>query len=113
MSPVLFNIYLERIKEDTMHEHYTSVFIRGKSPRNLRFADDKDLIAGSNDELQAVTDRLAASVNTCGASIRTDKDITVVNIVRQLKAEIHLNGVQLEKVQSFKYPEEILSKDCT
>lgn len=94
-----------------MHEHYTSVFIRGKSPRNLRFADDKDLIAGSK-ELQAVVDRLAASVNTYRTSISTDNNITVVNIVGQVKAEMHLNGEQLEKVQSFKYPEEIFSKDC-
>lgn len=35
--------------------------------------------------------------------IDTNKSKTTVNTVEQGKAEIHLNGMQLEEVQSFKY----------
>ena len=52
LSPVMFNIFLERIMQDTLNDHITSISIGGKSISNLRFADDIDLMAGSNHELQ-------------------------------------------------------------
>ncbi|GFS27725.1 endonuclease-reverse transcriptase [Elysia marginata] len=43
LSPVLFNIFLERIMQDTLHQHSPTISIGGRPIFNLRFADDIDL----------------------------------------------------------------------
>ena len=55
LSPVLFNIFLEQIMINTLHEHTSTISIGERNISNLRFADDIDLIAGSNTELQVLT----------------------------------------------------------
>ena len=61
LSPVLFNIFLEKIMLNTFHEHTSTISIGGRNISNLRFSDDIDLIAGSNIELQELTNRLVES----------------------------------------------------
>ena len=39
-------------------EHISTISIGSRNLSNLRFADDIDLIAGSNDELQTLTNKL-------------------------------------------------------
>ena len=38
--------------QETFHDHHTFISIGGKPINNLRFADDIDLIDGSNGELK-------------------------------------------------------------
>ena len=52
LSPVLFNIFLEQIMQETLHNHKSTISVGGRIINNLRFADDIDLIAGTNSELQ-------------------------------------------------------------
>ena len=59
LSPILFNLFLEKITQETLHDHHTSISIGGRPICNLRFADDIDLMGGSNGELQDLTNRLA------------------------------------------------------
>lgn len=42
------NIYLEKMVFNTLEDHKSSGSIGGRPTSNLRFADDIDLIAGSN-----------------------------------------------------------------
>ena len=58
-SPILFNWVLMEIIQETLHDPHTSIFIGGRPICNLRFADDIDLTAGSNGELQDLTNKLA------------------------------------------------------
>ena len=58
LSPVLFNIFLEQITSDTLLNHHSSISISGREISNHRFADDIDLISGSNDKLQQITNSL-------------------------------------------------------
>ena len=51
LSPTLFNIFLERIMTDALHDHESTVSIGGRTVSNLRFADDIDGLAGSESEL--------------------------------------------------------------
>ena len=53
LSPQLFNIFLERIMQVTLQNHESSIKIGGRPISNLRFADDIDLLAGSEAELQS------------------------------------------------------------
>ena len=78
LSPVLFNIFLERIMLNTLEDHYTFISIGGRPVCNLRFADDIDLMAGSNSELQSLTDRLSASASAFGMEVSTEKSKVMV-----------------------------------
>ena len=58
LSPILFNLFLEKIMQETLHDHHTSISIGGRPICNLRFADDIDLMSGSYGELQDLNNRL-------------------------------------------------------
>ena len=45
LSPILFNIFLERIMSDALEEHDGKVSIGGRNITNLRFANDIDALA--------------------------------------------------------------------
>ena len=52
LSPTLFNIFLKRIMTDALEKHQGTVSIGGRTFTNLRFADDIDELAGSEQELE-------------------------------------------------------------
>ena len=54
LSHVLLNLFIEEIMAGIQDEHISTISIGGRNLSNLRFADDIDLIAGSNDELQTL-----------------------------------------------------------
>ena len=50
LSPILFDIFLERIMTDALEDHEVTVSIGGRTITNLRFADDIDGLAGEEEE---------------------------------------------------------------
>ena len=52
LSPMLFNLFLERIMTDALEGHISKIKCGGLQISNLRFADDIDVIAGSEEELR-------------------------------------------------------------
>ena len=58
LSPTLFNIFLERIMTDALEDHEGTVSIGGRTITNLRFADDIDGLAGEEEELANLVERL-------------------------------------------------------
>jgi len=113
LSPVLFNIFLERIVQEALQEHETSITLGGQRICNLRFADDIDLMAGSNQELQELTDRLASSAANYGIEISTEKSKVMANGPGNTVPDIRMNGSQLEAVDKFKYLGAYLPQDGT
>ena len=111
LSPVLFNLFLEKIIQEALEDHHTSISIGGRPICNLRFADDIDLMGGSNKELQNLTERLATSAGNYGMEISTEKSKVMVNSRQKLKANITMNGQRLEEVTSFKYLGATLTQD--
>ena len=85
----------------------------GRPICNLRFADDIDLMAGSNTELQDLTNKLADSAASYGMEISTGKSKILVNSVKDATGNITMSGDQLEEVNEFKYLGATLSKDGT
>ena len=49
--------------QDTLTDHDSTIYIGGRPISNLRFADDIDLIAGSYNELQNLTDSIAKNAS--------------------------------------------------
>ena len=58
LSSILFNLFLEKLMQETLHDHNTSVSIGGRPICNLRFADDIDLQGGSNGQFEDLINRL-------------------------------------------------------
>ncbi|KAI8494650.1 hypothetical protein Bbelb_278760 [Branchiostoma belcheri] len=107
----MFNLYLEKIMQDTLQDYYTSISIGGRRICNLRFADDIDLLGGSNAELQELTDRLTQSADSFGMEASTEKSKVMVNSRNEVKAVIYMNGEQLEEVDFFTYLGGTITKD--
>ena len=44
LSPILFNLFLEKIMQESLHDHHKSISIGGRPICNLQFANDIDLM---------------------------------------------------------------------
>ncbi len=115
LSPILFNLFLEQIMLETLQDHQTSISINGRAICNLRFADDIDLLAGSNQELQELTKKLVERAGAYAMEISTEKSKVMVNSIKDTTSNIIMRGHKLEEVEGFKYLGATLSKDssCT
>lgn len=84
----------------------------GELIRESIYADDVDLMVGTNSKIQALTNRLTDSVSACQMETATDKSKLIVDTHGNNKAEIYMNGVQLKEVNNIRnlWP---LVKDAT
>ena len=88
LSPTLFNIFLANIMQDTLEDHCSTIAVGGYELCNLKFADDIDLMAGSNTELQELINKLCKFSATYGMKVSYEKSkfcSTNSIIMRQLK----------------------------
>ena len=58
LSPSLFNIFLERTMTDALEDHEGTVSIGGRAITNLCVADDIDGLAGEEEKLAKLVERL-------------------------------------------------------
>ena len=80
---------------------------------NLRFADDINLMGGSNGELQDITNRLVDRTTAHGVEVSKEKSKIKINSTNNISADIGVNGQKLEGVTNFKYLGATLCKDGT
>ena len=75
LSPNLFNVYLERIMTDALEDHEGTACIGGRTITGLRFADDIDVLAGEEEELAKLVERLdkASTADRHGDRCREDE----------------------------------------
>ena len=103
LSPTLFNIFLERIMTDALEHHEGTINIGGRTITNLRFADDIDGLAGSEQELANLAESLNAASREYGMEISAEKTKLMTNNTNGISTVIQVNGQQLETVPQFKY----------
>ena len=97
---------------NTLDEYTSTISIGGRKISNLRFADDIDLISGSNTELQDLKNRLVESSKAHGVEISQEKSKTMVNSKNTDKcAKIYMDRILLEDVKIFKYLEATIKSD--
>jgi hypothetical protein len=103
MSPLLFNIYAEAMMEEAMEGIEEGIKIGGKLLKDVRFADDQGMVAGSEDGLQKIMDGLNTTALKYGMKINIKKT-KVMRVSREGgDVNITINGTKLEQVKSFKY----------
>ena len=70
---MLFNLYLENIIQEALHNFSGTISINGRDINNPRFADNIDLIAGTEEELQELTTTLERRARAYGMEISAEK----------------------------------------
>ena len=58
LSPLLFNIYAENIMREALEEWESGISVGGKMVTNLRYADDTTLLAGNEEDLIELVERV-------------------------------------------------------
>jgi len=111
LSPTLFNIFLERIMADALEGHCGTVSIGGRMITNLRFADDIDGLAGEEQELADLVERLDKTSTAYGMQISAEKTKLMTNNTNGISTDIRVNGERLVTVKSFKYLGAIVSDE--
>ena len=88
---------------DVLEGYEGAVSIKGTTITNLRFADDIDGLAGEEEELANLVERLEKACIAYGMEISAEKTKLMTNTTSGINAEIKVNGKKLETVTSFKY----------
>ena len=74
MSPCLFNLYTEYIKQnDRLDEAQAGIKIAGRNINNLRYADDTTLMAESEEELKSLLMKVKEESEKDGLKLNIQK----------------------------------------
>ena len=93
---ILINIFLERTMTDALEDHDGTVSIGGRTITNLHFADDIDGLAGEEEELANLVERLDKASTANGMEISAEKSKLMTNNANGINTEIKVNGQKLE-----------------
>ena len=112
LSPLLFNIYDEAMVREAFDDIKEGVKIGGKLVKEIRFADDKCVIASTAKGLQKLVSSLDKVTESYGMKISIKKT-KVMQITRKKKEDlkITIKDQTLEEVDEFKYLGSMLTTD--
>ena len=79
LSPTLFSMFLERIMTDALEDHKGTVSIGGRTVTDLHFAADIDGLAGEEEELANLVERLDKAFTAYGMEISVEKTKLITN----------------------------------
>ena len=96
---------------DALEDHEGTVSIGGRTITSLRFADDIDDLAGGEEELANLVERLDKASTAYGLEISAEKTKLMTNNTSGINTEIRVNGRKLKAVTSFKYPSSLITDD--
>ena len=94
-----------------VEDHEGTVSIGGRTITNLRFADDIDGLAGEEEELEKLVERLDEAFTGYGMEISAEKTKPMTNNANGINTEIKVNGQKLETVPSFKYLSSVITDE--
>ena len=87
---------------EALGDHEGAVSTEGRTITNLRFADDFDGLAGEEEVLANLVERLDKAFTAYDMEISVEKTKLMTNNISGINWEIKVNG-QFETVTSFKY----------
>lgn len=111
MSSDLFNMMLEIVMRLAKKEEEHGINLNGRPLNNLRFADDIDLIADTQEKLQDITSRVYNSSKRMGLKINVEKTKTMVIGKRHEDLQIRTENGILEQVTRFVYLGGLITED--
>ena len=93
---------------EALQDHKGTLSIGGRVITNLRFVDDIDGLAGSENELINLINKIDSTSRTYGMEINTNKTKIMKNCEGHFNNSISLHGEVIESVDTFKYLGSIL-----
>ena len=96
---------------DALKDHEGTVSIGGRTITNLRFADDIDGLAGKEEELANLVERLDKASTAYGMEISVEKTKIMTSNTSGINTEIKVNGQKLETATSFKYLGSVITNE--
>ena len=88
---------------EVLGDHDSTVSIGGRTVTNLRFADDIGGLAGEEEELAKLVERLDKASTAYAMEISAKKTKLMTINSSGINTEIKVNGQKLGTVTSFKY----------
>ena len=88
---------------DDIEDYEGTVSIGGRTITNLRFADDIDGLAGEEEELVQLVERLFIVSTVYGMEIHAEKIKLMTNNTSGINKGIKVSGLKLERVTHLKY----------
>ena len=88
---------------DAFEDHEGTVSTGGRTITNLRFADDIDGLAGEEEELANIVERLDKASTAYGMGISAEKTKLMTNDTSGINREMKVNGQKLETLTSLQY----------
>ena len=85
---------------DALEDHEGTVSIRGRTITTLLFAEGIDGLAGEEEELANLVERLDKASTAYGMVISAEKTKLMTNNTSGINTEIKVNGQKLETVTS-------------
>jgi len=112
LSPLLFTVYAEFMMMEAMEGIDEGIKVGGKLLKDVRFADDQGMIAGTEKGLQKSMDSLNTTADKYGMKINIKKT-KVMRVSKKIggKVKIEINGNRIEQVKSFKYLGSTITED--
>src|SRR6218665_482113 len=101
LSPYLFNLILEAMMSFALKSTEAGASVGGQTVDNLRFADDIDLVAEDDEQLQELTDEVHISSQRFRLKINVEKTTTMTIGKQQKTVEIKIEGETLEQMTEF------------
>ena len=85
---------------DTLKDHEGTISIRGRTITNFRFADDIDDLAGDEEEMAKLVERLDYGSTVYGMEISAEKTKLMTNNTSGINTEIKVNDRSLRLPQA-------------
>ena len=98
---------------DALEDHEGTVSNRGRTITNLRFAGDIDGLAGEEEKLANLVERLDKASTAYGLEISAEKTKLMTNNISGINKDIKMNGQKLETVASFKYLGSVINDESS
>ena len=108
LSPMLFNLYAEKIMRTAIGESSGGIKLGGRVINNLRYADDTTLIASTPDELKGLITAVKAESERVGLFLNIKKTKIMCNTEMQ---DFQVNGESIETVQRFCFLGSTINKE--
>ncbi|GFS11418.1 endonuclease-reverse transcriptase [Elysia marginata] len=110
LSPSLFNLYSEYLMQEAISGK-SDVLINGVNINNIRYADDTVILAESEEQLQAMLNRIVDKCNEYGMEINSKKTKTM-HIGRDTKTlTITVGNAVPEQVSKYLYLGHMITED--
>ena len=101
LSPHLFSVYTEQVMRESI-TYEMGISVGGRKVSNLRYADDTALCAYGHREATQLLESLDEAGKKKGLQLNASKT-KFMHLGNEPLKPIEINGVQLEKVDHFKY----------